>query len=132
MTKSMSHLAEAVRYESTLQLHSSVYPTVSYRIRRPSFLRRSQLISQVRELGRSLQFLEASPDIVEKLEAVRTRTEINRLYLQWGLESISGLLVDGEAATVELLLAKGPEDLTNEILEQIKRQCSLSEPEIKN
>jgi len=128
----MSHLAEAVRYESTLQLHSSVYPTVSYRIRRPSFLRRSQLISQVRELGRSLQFLEASPDIVEKLEAVRTRTEINRLYLQWGLESISGLLVDGEAATVELLLAKGPEDLTNEILEQIKRQCSLSEPEIKN
>ena len=132
MTKSMSHLGEAVKYESLLELNSAAYPTVRYRIRRPSFRRRTELIGQVRELGKSLQCLEAGEGVAERIEAFHIRAKIDQLYLEWGLEHIEGMEIDGEAVCVESLLAKGPEDLTREILEQIKRQCTMSEVERKN
>ena len=128
----MLHLHEKVNYESTLQLISVSYPCVTYRIRRPSFRRRSALIGQVRELGRSLQFLEASESVIEKIEAFHVRSKIDQVYLEWGLEDVAGIQIDGEEATVESLISKGPEDLTKEILDQIKRQCTLSEEERKN
>ena len=34
------------------------------------------------------------------------------MYLQWGLMTIEGLTIDGEAATPAQLLAKGPDDLS--------------------
>ena len=54
------------------------------------------------------------------------------MYLQWGLLSIEGLIIDGEPATATRLLEKGPEDLTREVVCAIKEQCGLSEPERKN
>jgi hypothetical protein len=132
MTKSMSHSHEAVNYESTLELNSATYPSVKFRIRRPSFRRRSVLIGQVRELGMSLQCLEAGEGVAERIEAFHIRAKIDQLYLEWGLEKIDGMQIDGEAVCVESLMAKGPEDLTREILEQIKRQCTMSEAERKN
>jgi hypothetical protein len=54
------------------------------------------------------------------------------MYLHWGLLSIEGLTIDGEPATAERLLEKGPEDLAREVVSAIKGQCALSEPERKN
>ena len=54
------------------------------------------------------------------------------MYLRWGLREISGLLIDGEAATHELLLDRGPEDLVREILTSIRSECGLNPEESKN
>ena len=132
MTNYMLHSHEAANYESSLELNSATYPTVKYRIRRPSFRRRSALIGQVREMGRSLQCLEAGEGVAERIEAFHVRSKIDQLYLEWGLEKIEGMEIDGEAISVESLMAKGPEELTSEILEQIKRQCTMTEAERKN
>ena len=132
MTNCMSHSHERVNYESTLDVNSAEYRGVRYRIRKPSFRRRSLLIEQVRELGRSLSFVEAGEGVADRIEAVHLHAKIDQLYLEWGLEAIEGMEIDGEPITVESLIAKGPEDLTREILVKIKAQCSLSEAERKN
>jgi len=54
------------------------------------------------------------------------------VYLEWGLEEIEGLTIDGEQATPQALIEKGPMDLAREILGRIKRECGLSEGERKN
>jgi hypothetical protein len=58
--------------------------------------------------------------------------EIDAIHLRWGLESISGLEIDGAAATAESLLAAGPEELVAEILAAIRREAGLDEDERKN
>ena len=132
MTNFMSHSHETVKYESTVAVDSAAYPGVRYRILRPSFKRRSALIGQVRELGKSLEFLEAGESATDRIEAFHVHSKINELYLNWGLTGIEGMEIDGEQITTESLLEKGPEDLTREILDQIKGQCTLSEEERKN
>ena len=66
---------------------------------------------QRREIGRKAAFLEASTELYEKIEANILAQEIDAMYLEWGLASINGLNIDGEAATGAQLLAKGPDDL---------------------
>ncbi len=82
--------------------------------------------------GRSLEFLEASNDVREKLDAAVLQGEVDRVYLRWGLEAMEGLEIDGETATTELLIEKGPADLSTEILKRIRSECVLSESERKN
>jgi hypothetical protein len=54
------------------------------------------------------------------------------VYLEWGLEEIQGLAIDGESATPAALIEKGPLDLAKEMLVRIKRECGLSEDQRKN
>jgi len=54
------------------------------------------------------------------------------MYLRWGLREVTGLSIDGEAATHELLLERGPESLVREILTSIKAECGLNQEEAKN
>jgi hypothetical protein len=58
--------------------------------------------------------------------------EIDRTYLEWGLVDVSGLEIDGETATPELVLLKGPEELCREAVDAIKAECHLTEDERKN
>ena len=60
------------------------------------------------------------------------RMELDAMYLQWGLVSVDGFSIDGEAATALHLLEKGPEDLAREIVCAIREQCGLTEAERKN
>ena len=69
---------------------------------------------------------------MEKLEAALLAAEIDRLYVSWGLQDVTGLDVDGVAATPELLASRGPEDLFREAVSAIKAECGLSEQERKN
>jgi hypothetical protein len=121
-----------MRYESTLQLASSVMPGVQFRVQRMSFGRRVELTRQIRELADRMEFLDAGESAKEKLDAALLAAEIDRTYVLWGLQQVSGLEVDGAPATPESLMSKGPEALCQEVLAAIKAECGLSDDEIKN
>jgi hypothetical protein len=122
----------AFHYGSVVSIDSKAAPGVSFAIHRMSFGRRMDLSRRVREISRKGAFLEAGTEVHEKIEANIMAQEIDAMYLQWGLVSIEGLMIDGELATAARLLDKGPEHLTREIVSAIKEQCGLSEPERKN
>lgn len=105
---------------------------VRFRIARVSVARKIELARRIREVGRKVEFLVAGQDPREKLEAAVLAAEIDLVYLEWGLEEIAGLTIDGEQATPLALIEKGPMDLAREILVRIKHECGLSEGERKN
>ncbi len=121
-----------MRHDSFVWLDAETHPRVRYRIAKMSLGRRIELARRIREAGRSIEFLEAGNDVREKLEAAVLKGEMDRVYLQWGLEAIEGLEIDGEEATPALLIEKGPANLAAEILKQIRSECGLSESERKN
>jgi hypothetical protein len=132
MMRCSLHSGEMVHYESIVRKDSTQYPGVSYSIHRMSFGRRSELLRHIREIGRKTEYLEAGPDFKDKIEASLIGSEIDAMYLRWGLREVSGLLVDGEAATHDLLLERGPEGLVREILTSIRAECGLNQDEAKN
>lgn len=121
-----------VTYESEISIESGALPGVTFAIRRISFGRRMELSRRVREITRRAEFLEAGSELNDKIEAGILTQEVDAMYLRWALVGVEGLAIDGDAATAELLLDKGPEELTREIVSAIKDQCGLSETERKN
>ncbi len=119
-------------YESSVWFEAETYAGVRFRIARVSVARRIELSRRLREVGRKVEFLEASPDDREKFDAVVLAGEMDQAYLEWGLEEVEGLTIDGEAATAATVLDKGPLALAQEILLRIHRECGLSEDERKN
>jgi len=119
-------------YESAVWFDAEGRPGVRYQVARVSFGGRIELARRIREIGRKTEYLEAGSDVREKLEAAVLRAEIDRAYLEWALTGVEGLEIDGVAATVEMLIEKGPLELATEILRRIKSECGLSEDERKN
>jgi hypothetical protein len=97
-----------------------------------SFGRRAELMRQVRELARKMEFLEAGQDPGQKMDAALLRVELDRLYVKWGLRAISGLELDGAVATPESLAQTGPEELFREAVVVVRAQTGLSAAELKN
>lgn len=123
---------EKRRHESFVWVDARTHAGVRYKIAKMSLGRRIELARGIREAGRRLGFLEAGNEAGEKLEAAVLKAEIDRAYLEWGLQEIEGLEIDGETATPPLLIEKGPAGLAAEILKQIRSECGLSEDERKN
>jgi hypothetical protein len=119
-------------HESSVWFDAETCEGVRFRVARVSVRRRIELARRIREIGRKIEFLEAGNDAREKIEAAVLAGEIDQAYLGWGLEEIQGLTIDGEPATPELLVEKGPMALASEILKRIKGECGLSEIERKN
>jgi hypothetical protein len=119
-------------YESLTRVESKVRPGVEFVISRMSFGRRMDLIRRIRELTLQCDFLSAGDTPKEKMEAALLSAEIDQLYVNWGLQELIGLEVDGQAGTPELLASAGPEDLFQEAVAAIKAECGLSEAERKN
>ncbi len=113
-------------------LESKAVPGVRFAIHRISFGRRMELSRRVREISQKAEFLEASTELHEKIEANILALEIDAMYLHWGLVCVEGLIIDGQAADAPQLLEKGPEELAREVVSAIKGQCGLSEAERKN
>ena len=130
MTSCMSRSGKG--YDSALWFDAEAMPGVRYAIAHISFGRRIELARRIREIGRKLEFLEAGSDVREKLEAAVVGAEVDRAYLEWGLLAVEGLTIDGEPATPETLIDKGPLELATEILSRVKAECGLSEDERKN
>jgi hypothetical protein len=132
MTNSSLHSDNVFSYRSFVALKSDTTPGVSYTVLRMSFGRRMELFRLIREMAAKLPYLDASTELQEKVEANLLSQAIDELYLRWGLLEVRGLSIDGESATVESLIACGPEELTKEIVAAVKAQCGLSEEERKN
>lgn len=118
-------------YASVLWYESETVQGVRYAIRRVPLLQRIELTRRARELSLRNEFLRAG-DAPEQLEASLADLLVRRLYLEWGLAELTGLRVDEEPATVEVLIDKGPEALAHEIIAAIRGQLGLSEEERKN
>jgi len=121
-----------MEYLSVERVSSSVAPEVTYTVARMSFGRRVELTRRIRDLASRKEFAEAGDAAADKMEAALVASEIDRIYLLWGLKEVSGLDLDGSPATPESLAASGPEELFREALAAVKQQCGLSEGERKN
>jgi hypothetical protein len=119
-------------YESIAEVPSKAAPGVTFAIAKMSFTRRLELMRKVRELARRVEFLEAGKEPPEQMDAVLLQAEIDRLYLGWGLRSISGLELDGIPATPESLADHGPEALFREALAAVRQETGLNASERKN
>ena len=119
-------------YDSALWFDAESPAGVRYAIARLTFGRRLELARRIREIGRKAEFLAAGTDAREKLEAAVVGAEVDRAYLEWGLLAVEGLTIDGEAATPQAVVDKGPLELAMEILGRVKSECGLSESERKN
>jgi len=135
MMSSTSHSlrSEAANsYDSALWFDADSAAGVRFAIARLTFGRRLDLARRIREIARKAEFLSAGTDAKEKLEAAVVGAEVDRAYLEWGLLAVEGLTIDGEAATPEAVVDKGPLGLATEILSRVKAECGLSENERKN
>lgn len=121
-----------MEYTSYEIVGSKLAPGVTYTVARMSFGRRVELTRRIRELALRKEFVESGQTVDEKMEAALLASEIDRLYLLWGLKALDGLDVDGSPASPESLAASGPEELFREALAAVKEQCGLSESERKN
>lgn len=119
-------------YESVTVTPSAVAPGVTFTIAKMSFSRRLELMQKIRELARRVEFLESGRDTSEQMDAALLQAEIDRMFLEWGLRSISGLELDGVPATPESLAARGPEELFREALAAVRAETGLSASERKN
>lgn len=119
-------------WDSRKIVSSEVQPGVEFTITRMTFGRRVELMRQVRDLAKRIEYFEAGRDAKNEMEASLLGAEIDRLYVRWGLEGILGLDIDGAPATTESLIDCGPEELFIEALAAIKAECGLTENERKN
>src|SRR5271156_2205459 len=115
-----------VSYDSVLTTRSSALPGVTITINRMSFGRRIELTKRVREISQKAEFLEAGTELKDKIDANILAQEIEAMSLRWALVNVNGLMIDGEPASIEKVIDKGPDQLTREIVSAIKAQCGLS------
>lgn len=107
-------------------------PGARFRVRRASLARRAELTRRVRGLVEELACRAAGDGPEEKLAAVELELEADRVYVEWGVLEVSGLEIDGEAASVAAVVEKGPEGLCREMAAAVRAELSLSENERKN
>jgi len=118
-------------YESAVTVESA-RPGVKIRVARMSFGRRLDLMRQVRNLAREVEFLEAGGSPGDGMDAGLLRAEIDRMLVRWGVVSVAGLQVDGAEATADALIASGPEDVFREALAAVRNQAGLTAEQRKN
>jgi hypothetical protein len=132
MMKSTLLSRNPVEYQSGSWQDSATFPGVRFRVVKMSVLRRVELTRLARDLWDEFEFHNAGSTTRDSIQAAMISAELDRVYLGWGLEAIEGLFIDGEPATVELAIAKGPEPLCREVVDAIKASCGLTEEERKN
>ena len=121
-----------MEYTSRVHKQSTLFSGVEFTVARLSLTRRIELGQRIREIGFKHDFLAASANALDQIDAGLLQRRIDRAYLEWGLLGIRGLHIDGAEATPGLLIEAGPEELINEILGSIRAEIGLSETEIKN
>jgi len=122
----------SANWESRKIVRSELRPDVEYDVSRMSFGRRLELMKRIRDLATRIEFFEAGQAESNRMEASLLAGEMDRVFLEWGLQGISGLEIDGAPASVAALIEKGPEDLVHEALVIVRGECGLSEAERKN
>jgi hypothetical protein len=123
---------ERMCWESAVWHESEEFRGVRYQTVKPSLARRAELTRRVRGLVEQLACQAAGESPEERLSAALLELEIDRAYLDWGLQAVQGIDIDGAPATVGSLIERGPERLCREIARRIRQDSSLCEAERKN
>jgi hypothetical protein len=131
MMKLISPLRKDIKYVSTLWHASKTMPGVRFAIKRVSLHQRIELNHRVRELALKNEFLRTG-DTEDRLQAALSDLLVTKLYLEWGLASVDGLLIDGETPSTAVLIDRGPESLAAEIAGAIQTESTLTDEERKN
>lgn len=122
-----------MNYESTTVFDSKALPGVRVRLRRISFGARLELARLLRDaLERIDRAMSAPPGEARDAQAAGLAAEADMICLRWAVCGIEGLEIDGQAATVESLIERGPEPLVVETIERVRAECGLNEQERKN
>jgi len=129
--KFISHLRRSPAYSSLIWHESHALRGVRFAIRRVSLAQRIELAKNARELALKYEFLK-SGDTEQQLEASFADLLARKLYLEWAVARLEGLCIDGEPGTIRMLIEKGPEELSDEIVNTIRRELVLSDEERKN
>ena len=129
--KLISLLHKENDYSSVSWHLSEILKGVRFAIRRVSLQQRIDLNQRLSELTMKHQFLKAG-DTSSQLEAALSELLVAKLYVEWGLEKIEGLSINGVPATADSLVADGPEGLTDEIVRAIQAESALTDNERKN
>jgi hypothetical protein len=132
MTRSTWRSGRGMEHQSEITMESQTTAGVRFTVARMSFGRRLELTRRVGELAARTEYNNAGQNGAERLEAALLEGEIDRIYLEWGLVKVEGLAIDGEPATAERIVSRGPEKLCREIVAAIKAECGLNEEERKN
>jgi hypothetical protein len=131
MMKLSSLWHRGTSYTSLLWLESKAVPGVRFSIRKISLGQRIELSSRVRELTLRNEFLRAG-EPSDEIEASMADMLVEKLYVEWAAHELEGLTIDGKAATVALVIERGPAGLVSEIASAIRAELELSEFERKN
>ena len=129
--KFTSLLRKSTNYQSLTWHKSAAVKDVRFSIRRVSLAQRIELTRKARELSSKYEFMKAG-DPVDQMEASLADLLVRRLYLEWGFVELKGLTIDGQQPTAETLIEKGPEKLSDEIIEAVRAELELSQEERKN
>jgi hypothetical protein len=122
----------ATTWQSRTAIPSESWPGVEFVIARITFGRRLELMKRVRDLAVRLEYFDAGREEKNRIEASLLGAQLDRVYIEWGLEEVRGLEIDGEPATPASLVERGPEKLFQEALAAVKAECGLTEQERKN
>jgi hypothetical protein len=120
-----------IQYTSVIWHESGTRPGVRYATKRISLTQRLELARGLHELMAKNEFLQAGSSL-EQAEASIADLLVRRLYLNWGVSQIEGLVIDGRPASVQSVIDSGPENLSNEMIAQVRSELELSEAERKN
>jgi hypothetical protein len=125
-------VGEARNWTSREWVESKTMAGVRFEIARVSFLGRIELLKTLRGLMSEMECRAAGSSDRDRVERAWLGLQAQRTYIEWGLTRVDGLLIDGENATPESLLARGPEELCVEIAAAVKDRSFLNEEERKN
>lgn len=124
--------AETVKWASREWVDSRVVPGVRFAVAKMSLARRAEISRRMRGLLSELECRAAGESVTDRLAATELEARIDRVYVEWGLEQVEGLVIDGVVATAESLVERGPEALCREVAARVRRECHLSGEERKN
>lgn len=127
----ISHSPKEVDWSSVRWFESRTIPSVRFAIRRISLQQRMDLTRKIRELSLRDEFLKSGSSS-DQLNAAENELAVRKVLIGWGLSRVVHLSLDGEPATAESIIERGPEGLANEIATAVQAELSLSESEIKN
>lgn len=131
MTNYMWPLHRTTQFESATRFESETQRGTVFWIRKVSLAQRIELLDRIGKVVRENEYLNAgSAD--DQLMAALNSVKAARVLILWGLERIEGLAIDGQPATPELLVERGPEELCGEIAQALQHQLGLTEEERKN
>ena len=128
----MDKILLSAEWSSRVSVASEACPGVEFVIARITFGRRLELMRRVRDLAVRLEYFEAGREEKNRIEASLLGAQLDRVYIEWGLEEVRGLEIDGEPATPASLVDRGPEAVFQEALGAVKAECGLSEEQRKN